>query len=201
MVVAFTSACVDDPVEVETASEDPVSDDTVFHEVSISVGADGAVTVSEPRPITAKEQRAQNELKAAYARGETVPVAITRDSSCAYSSFWYYDRTDYSGNRICFTGVGTADFASYLRVSPFGTLVTWQTARGSFSAGSQVGTLHSPRTVRSAEVCGWNGVVFVNCRHLQPYCTPWGDLCSYPFSAYEVGSFDLTAAWEKILLQ
>jgi hypothetical protein len=80
----------------DPAATSPVPDETTFHETIVTFAADGTAT-STDHVITAGEERAEN---AARARG--VAPLTARDGTCASTSFWLYDRQDYTGNRICF---------------------------------------------------------------------------------------------------
>ncbi len=185
------SACLDEtaaPEEVEDLEELAVSDDTVFHEISITARPDGTFDVSEPRPITAGEQRAQNEWKAAYARGERPPLTFV-DSSCGWSSFWLYDRTDWTGNRICFAGVGASLLAAYARYIPFVLQPsTWEIPKGSYLSGAWAGSLRGPGVSR--ETCG--GPFEISCKFDEVACNGRGT-CAVIFRSYDSGRFDLTA--------
>lgn len=124
-------------------------DDAEFTETVVVTHVDGTVE-QIVRPITAGEERRQNELRAAGAQGA---VALTgRDPSCGFSSLWLYDRTDWTGNRICFVVDGTAAEAvefvlgRYTRtwVYLFGWRYpdkTWSIPRGSIWPGMNRGAL------------------------------------------------------------
>lgn len=203
------SACLDEgtaPEDIEV-EEAPVSDDTVFHEVSLHVRADGTFDMSEPRSITAGEQRAQNEMKAAMARGEAPALAIAQDTTCSAFSFWLYDRKDLTGNRICFSGPGSTDLHTWARYLPFVLRPSsWALAKGSIFAGSRGGSLAGFGTT-TIHVCpsgrllttgsttmgggfGVGEIPLPACAYMAPTCT--GGSCVAPFVPYELAFFDLT---------
>lgn len=151
------AGCVDVPDD-PAATEDPVSDDTVFFDTIVTVNADGTTNVSEPRTITAGEQRAQNELRLAVERGEVAAPAanLVQDDSCLGDSLWFYYRTDWVGPRICFRGAGYADLANYtvyilVNGHPF-PVGDWRIQSGSYWPGSSGGAIHHPRSPFSGEL-------------------------------------------------
>ena len=137
----LVAACVEEPADVaEPTDQEPVPDDTVFQEVTVTLRPNG-IEVSQPRPITAGEQRAQNEIKAAVARGESAPLGIAA-GACSSTSFWYYERADWTGNRICFAGAGGTFLPNYVRrIIATNLVLNWGIRSGSFWAGSQSGRL------------------------------------------------------------
>jgi hypothetical protein len=148
---AALSACLDAP-ETPTApdpsvavpTETPVPDETVFTETDVHLDADGQLVASEPRAITAGEERAQNAVKEALSHGDV--AAISQDVGCGSGSFWLYARTDWTGDRICFWGQGGADLRDYVRLrlgidGHYHIAGTWELPSGSFWAGSDVSEL------------------------------------------------------------
>src|SRR5450432_1975518 len=86
-----------DPSPTATESV-PVPDDAQFIETSVWRDASG-VSRTTTRTITAGEERAQNDARARHLAGGPAPL-IVQDSTCSTESFWLYDHTDWTGNRI-----------------------------------------------------------------------------------------------------
>ncbi len=203
-VAVALSACVDEVTEPELVEETPVSDDTTFHDISVTIRADGTVEVSEPRPITVGEQRAQNQMKSAVARGEAPPLTIAQDTGCSPFSLWLYDRTDLTGNRICFSGSGSTDLHTWPRNLPFVFRSNWALSKGSIYAGWSAGSLAgfgtsarppcpSGRQVligQKVQTGGFGGGISLECSYMQPVCT--GGSCVSQFGPFEIAPFDLT---------
>jgi hypothetical protein len=123
----------------------------VLYDTIDTIGPDGEVVMSEPRPITVGEQRAQN-LARRY--GDEPAVAAngfglnsgegTQDFACLNDSLWVYSRMDYSGDRICFH-----DRNSEFIMSHFDRYVvingrkyyagTWRIPSGSYLVGARGG--------------------------------------------------------------
>ena len=128
----------------EAADPSPVPDTAVFDETSVWVAADGSMRVAT-RPVTAGEQRARNAERERAAHGGPIPE-IARDTACSGSSFWLYDRQDWTGNEICFAGAGvqTLHLLGFIRpvCGPrFCYLDTWLLHAGSYWAGVSPGAL------------------------------------------------------------
>lgn len=137
-----TSACVEPPADGE-----PVPDDTVFFVTAVTVSPDGAVVVSEPRAITAGEQRAQNERRLAIEAGDEVAPfsGISQDFGCASDSFWLYSYTNCTGQQICFRDPGYLFLANYNRYvlvegQPF-VVGTWEISSGCYWPGKDGGEI------------------------------------------------------------
>jgi len=144
LVLLVLVSCVDNVDEGPV--DDPVSDDTVFYQTVAHASADGVV-FDDPQPITAKQQRLMAEARMAHERGEVHPSwTPTQDGACAGTSLWLFDRTDYSGNEICFTGCGVADLTNYVRTyrgvdGRLHVLGTWRITSGSYWPGDRPGAL------------------------------------------------------------
>ena len=137
ILCVLAAACGGSPsTELDAAASPPApvpaTDADVFTETVVTLLPDGTST-SVTRPITAAEERAIAAGIGA-APGTAQPL-IQQDLGCT-SSFWLYDGTSYSGNRICFVGAGTASLASYPRqvCVPFHgcSWYTWQISSGSW---------------------------------------------------------------------
>jgi hypothetical protein len=149
IVATLTAACSTSPPSLADATgaalDEPVDDATVFTETGLALDPHGAL-IAVSRSITAGEERAQADARAHLAAGEAVP-RIARDSTCAGASFWLYDRTDYTGNRVCYAGAGTwVRLESYRLMCHFGAsgaicTPVWLETVGSFWAGSSPGHL------------------------------------------------------------
>jgi len=146
------AACTDEPIAEpidEGSSEEPVPDDTVFFETVVELQADGRVAVSEPRAITAGEQRAQNELRRAVEAGELAPpvAGIAEDGSCRIDSVWLYSRTDWTGSRICFRGLGPAfleEYGRYVMIGQYPVWIgDWRISSGSYWPGVDRGFMRN----------------------------------------------------------
>jgi hypothetical protein len=121
-----------------------VADTDVFTETVVTLQPDGTSS-TVARPITAAEERAI-AARIGTAHGTAEPL-IQQDPSCG-SGFWLYDQPNYVGNRICFTGAGTAALALYPRQVCnrwFGCRwYTWQITSGSwYDASAASGVLTS----------------------------------------------------------
>lgn len=160
------AACVDDP-DLPPA-EEPVADDAVFAETVATLHADGTITFAPPRPLTVREERAQNAMKARLAAaadgrpattpdlpppGDTVNAGgyvisgtATRDAACGWDSLWVYSRTDWTGDRICFRGNGVLwmkDYDRYALVAGMWMYIgNWRLAWGSYWPGANSGGLN-----------------------------------------------------------
>jgi len=138
LLFAMPACAMDEP----TPDESPVTDDTVFTETIVHVQADGTLAIGEPHEITAGEQRAQNAYREQLEAGAVPLVDATLDGSCAPSDVWIYDRTDFTGNRICFAANTTAVayFSEYIRGTyPF--IATWRISSGSVWPGVAPGLI------------------------------------------------------------
>lgn len=149
LFLSLVGACTDAPDE--QLDDEPVADDTVFYETVISLGPDGTPVESEPRAITAGEQRRQNELRLAIEAGElpkSAFPAIIQDAGCATDAWWLYSRTDWTGSRICFRGAGIAYLGAYYRFVTIGgvpqPIGDWRISAGSYWPGADYGSLRSP---------------------------------------------------------
>jgi hypothetical protein len=153
LMLAVPACAVDSPAPSPVDDSSAVDDDTVFTEQGVMVQPDGTLVVGEPHAITAGEQRAQNAEREWHpgptteAWGYTVISESTVvDDACSGTSVWMYDRTDFTGNRICFltgSGVAGADLGSIVRrVGAF--TFTWSIASGSIWPGNQLGEIHGP---------------------------------------------------------
>jgi hypothetical protein len=145
LIAILVSGCTDDldgPPD-ETA---PITDDTVFYQTVVKVNSQG-FEESEPVAVTAAAQRVQAERRVAREQGDSLlPWDATLDGACAGTSLWYYDRTDYSGNQICFTGCGVAVMQNYVRFyrgfdGKLHVLGTWRINQGSYWPGDRPGML------------------------------------------------------------
>lgn len=157
--IAMTSAaCVesletDDPAST-TDDPEPLPDDTIVYDTVATMGPDGQVVMSEPRPITVREQRAQND-----ARLSTTPSVIysgytpigsfgQQDYGCAYDSLWVYSRTDFTGDRICFSGqyyiFHMGDYSRFTVINGHTYYAgTWRIPSGSYLVGIRNGAFWS----------------------------------------------------------
>jgi hypothetical protein len=105
------------------APETAVPDDAAFVETRVIVDGDHATVTT--RAITAGEERAERA-------GGPAPL-VAGDLVCRFG-FRLYDRTDYTGNRICFGGTGSVDLRDY----------GWDRETGSAVAGVHEAALSSP---------------------------------------------------------
>jgi hypothetical protein len=136
LALSLAAACGSAPADID-AGPPPmpvaaVSDGDVFTQTAVWLDADGTSRV-ETRPITLAEERAI-AARIGATPGTAQPL-IQQDLGCG-SSFWLYDGPNYSGNRICFNGAGTASLALYPRqvCVPFHgcSWYTWQIYSGSW---------------------------------------------------------------------
>jgi hypothetical protein len=138
----LAGACAEPEVDPALESEDPVPDETEFFETAVQIHPDGTSTVSEPRVITARKQRAQNRARAAFDPNE---VDIFQDGACSQDGVWLYSRPDFTGSRICFTGYGHVWLDELYRYHRSGgrliPIGTWGLTEGSFVPGVFQGTL------------------------------------------------------------
>jgi hypothetical protein len=137
---------------------DPGSDsdpNQVFRSTHVHVNADGT-TVVEETTITLAQELAENAAREA-ARDPSPQTstssngvgstsqAISRDGGCSLNSLWLYDQFNSTGNRICFTGTGSASLNAYTRKCTPGsqysypTCYTWSGGVMSFWPGSENG--------------------------------------------------------------
>ena len=85
--------------------EGPLPDDAAFEETVVELrGEEGAVVVSR-RVLTVGEARRDNLARANRAN-RPEEAQLTYDGGCNGAALWLYDRTDWTGNRICFLGAG-----------------------------------------------------------------------------------------------
>lgn len=140
VLFALVAACAtsDDDARPKEA---PLPDDAVFEETVVELRGEEALVVSK-RALTVGEARRDNRARANRAnRPEEVQLAP--DWGCNGAALWLYDRTDWTGNRICFLGAGTADLSTYWRFAD-GYWQTWELGHGAFwpgvSSGQIVGT-------------------------------------------------------------
>ena len=153
-LLASLAACgADAPT---AARPEPVPDDTVFDETVLIRRADGSIEATT-RTITAGEERRQNQRRADRADralASVVPVVpvVQQDTTCAGRALWLYDRTDLTGNRICFDDLDTPPgyttslyIANYVRVwrrRPNGLrypVAYWDIPSGSYWPGARAG--------------------------------------------------------------
>ena len=126
----------------------PAADDAVFFETVIAIAADGSLQETS-RPITAAEERRQNAQRSFGGPAGAHAVHTQRDPGCAITSLWLYDRTDLTGNRICFDGLaGHAELSlggfTRVWVRVFGyrmPVANWEIATGSYWPGADAGDL------------------------------------------------------------
>jgi hypothetical protein len=127
------------PPEVDNR---PLTDDAVFTVTGVWANGDGTFRTVE-HPITVGEERAQNAARERQLAGGPA-LLIAQDPACLNASFWLYDRSDWSGNKICFNGIGATDLHLYRR--PVCDLAgchdsSWELTTGSFYAGTSGGAL------------------------------------------------------------
>lgn len=149
--LALSSAACLDAEEVDPSLEDgtPLPDDAVVYDTVATVSADGSVVMSAPRATTAAMQRAQNAVRMHL--GEPVVAGGGyggggggQDDECLADSFWLYSRTDYTGDRICFQGLGVyvmGDYGRFVMINGHPYYGTWRISSGSFIAGDERGEL------------------------------------------------------------
>jgi len=147
-------------------AESPVLDTDVFQQTTLIREADGTIR-STTRDITVAEERRQNVARAARVPG-AVPgtvapaIEVDLDPDCPYS-LWLYDRTDLTGNRICFGGVRGYDepkieldqYARLWRRRANGVpyvYARWNIAVGSYWPGDGGGLLTAPWAALDAGV-------------------------------------------------
>ncbi len=152
-VIALSSAgCLTENAGTSVDDDDaPLDDDTVVYDTVATVGPDGEVVMSEPRAITVREQRDQNQARLSdqptviYVGYTPVSASPEQDFACAYDSLWLYSRTDFSGDRICFKGTGSAfagDFSRFVVINGRKYYAgTWEIPSGSFLVGIRTGRL------------------------------------------------------------
>jgi len=149
LVMLALPSCVAD-VDPSSNDDAPLADDAIVYDTVATVGPDGQVVLSPPRPITVGEQRAQ-----AQARLETAPSIIAngyglpstipdQDYACLDTSLWVYSRTDFTGDRICFASVpgdlGMPNYSRYVTINGHAYYAgTWQISSGSFLTGDRGG--------------------------------------------------------------
>lgn len=119
------------------ATEAPLPDDAMFTQTSV-VFIDGQPHVLGTRPLSVAQARRDNAAREAGPRGLDRLFA-NFDPWCTFDALWLYDRTDRTGNRICFLGSGTAPLASYARYDRGWT--TWQIGVGATWPGASGGWL------------------------------------------------------------
>lgn len=122
-------------------SSDTLPDDAVVYETVVTLGPDGA-HVGEPQAVTVGAQRRQQALRLAAAHG--LPDG-ERDYGCGGSSFWFFARMDWTGDKVCFKGCGIfrlGEISRYVSVGgvpiPIGN---WILSSGSYWAGAESGVL------------------------------------------------------------
>ena len=144
-IALLACACAAPPAADPDAAPpaiDPPADATVFTETHVTLLPDGSERV-ELAPITAAQERAQDEARAAWIATGRAPL-LAQDPLCANASFWFYDKPELVGNRICFSGEGFAQLSKYGRPTcgPVGCYWgNWSIAAGSIYAGTEKGWL------------------------------------------------------------
>ncbi|HZS38253.1 MAG TPA: hypothetical protein VFF06_15555 [Polyangia bacterium] len=124
---------------------DSSPDGASFNRTIVVLHPDGTQDVRTEQ-ITVEQQqteiavRAQRLQQAASGVG-VAQQALTQDTGCAGSSMWLFDQATLTGNEICFTGQGYANFSSYFDTC-YGTpprCNTWATSVRSFWSGFEGG--------------------------------------------------------------
>ena len=144
-------------------TERPLPDDMVFEETVVELSGDTSRVVST-RPLTVGEARRDNTARVEHPTRPEGP-RIVQDARCPWNALWLYDRTDGTGNRICFLGAGTTLLSSYWRFAD-GYWQTWEVGTGSLWPGVASGRLAG----RSASPDDW---IDARPGDPQPYTQLW----------------------------
>jgi hypothetical protein len=140
-VDAQLAAAIDDPAPVSDQAV-ALADDTVVDVTAVTLAPDGTAQVRTGKTTVAAQRAAAAQARAP---GSATPL-IAQDPLCASASFSLWDRTDFTGNQICFAGAGTVSLADYDRrlcstQLHFCYQVPWTLSSGSFAAGQSPGLL------------------------------------------------------------
>jgi hypothetical protein len=142
-----------------SAETSPASDGLVSV-TAVRFNPDGTTTQVERRITREAEQAEYLALKGGATR-ET-PMAVTnapiaQDVACGTSDTWLYDGPNASGNRICFSGTGTADLTQFHDWSCSRTFCiesSWAGKVASYYPGGYMGhfTGRYPQSLYSSQV-------------------------------------------------
>jgi hypothetical protein len=142
----------------------PLADDTVVDVTAVTLAPDGTTQVRTGKTTVGAQRAAR-----AVAPGSATPLIM--QWWCAPTSFSLWDRTDFTGNQICFTGTGTTSLADYSRGA-----LTWQIQSGSWAAGVSYSGLLQQSTDPTPDAQGSTGGDIVCDRGMTGTLTLGGDI-------------------------